>query len=252
MRKRHPRAGFSFVELQVAFVVFAISMAGLCPLVVMQSKHLKRIEGRFSHNNTYYLKPSNDAWARKLGTGASLLTSNPGGSAAAQVLVLDDGDSGFSTLGTGWNEVTSADSYGSDCHSIEPGDGSKTATWQFTGLAAGWYDVRVTWVEDDAQATDAPFEVFDGGDSKGAFTVNQQEAPTGDEIEGRPWQSLGIIPITSGILNLELKDSAAEKVVADGVRLVPVTNDVRISTVEKSQTSEETTVHVSVTVLVPQ
>ncbi len=252
MQRRHPRAGFSFVELQVAFIVFAISMAGLCPLVVMQSKHLKRIEGRFSHGNTYFLKPSNDAWARKLGSSASLLTSDPGGSVAAPVLVVDDGDTAFNTQGTGWQEVASADSYQDDCQTIDPGDGSKVATWQFTGLAAGWYDVRVTWLEDDEYSSTAPFEVFDGADSKGSYAVNQQAPPTGDEIDGRPWQSLGILAITSGVVNVELKNSAADKVVADSVRLIPVQNEVRISTVEKSQTSEEATVHVSVTVLVPQ
>src|SRR3972149_1390366 len=38
-----PRRGFSLLELQVAFVLFGIALAGLGPLVVMQSRQLQRL-----------------------------------------------------------------------------------------------------------------------------------------------------------------------------------------------------------------
>jgi prepilin-type N-terminal cleavage/methylation domain-containing protein len=75
-RPRAGRGGFSMLELQVALVVFGIALTGLGPLVVMHSRQLKKLEGRFSPGTTYYLIPASDLWARKLGASASLATSS--------------------------------------------------------------------------------------------------------------------------------------------------------------------------------
>ena len=45
---------------------------------------------------------------------------------------------------TGWVNYT-GDGYGGSLRFIGPGSGANTATWQFTGLAAGNYDVQLTW-----------------------------------------------------------------------------------------------------------
>ena len=71
MRKT-TRSGFSFLELQVALVLFGIALAGLGPLVVMQLKQIEKIERRFSDRTTHYLVPTTDPWARKLGAAASI------------------------------------------------------------------------------------------------------------------------------------------------------------------------------------
>ena len=245
------RRGFSLVELEVAFVVFAIAMSGLCPLVVMQSKHLGRIESRFSPNTVYYVKPSADLWARKLGAAAVVYSSDPGPSPTDPIGVIDDGDAGFSANGSDWTAATSTDSYLGDQYEIDSGDGSQLARWQFTGLQPGWYDVRVTWLPDETLASDAPFTVFDGSTEVGAVSVNQQEAPSGELFEDKPWESLGVFPISGNVINVELNDGADAKVVADAVRLVRIENDVRITSVQKSLNSEEVTAHVTVTVQVP-
>lgn len=77
MRKT-TRSGFSFLELQVALVLLGIALAGLGPLVHMQLKQLEKIEGRFSDRTTYYLVPTTDQWARKLGATASITKVNLG------------------------------------------------------------------------------------------------------------------------------------------------------------------------------
>jgi prepilin-type N-terminal cleavage/methylation domain-containing protein len=77
MRKT-TRNGFSFLELQVALVLFGIALTGLGPLLVMQLKQLEKIEGRFSDRTTYYLVPTSDEWARKLGAAASIKKIYPG------------------------------------------------------------------------------------------------------------------------------------------------------------------------------
>ena len=42
--RRNHRTGSTFIELQVALVVFSIAVAGLCPLVVMQSRLIRKLE----------------------------------------------------------------------------------------------------------------------------------------------------------------------------------------------------------------
>jgi hypothetical protein len=59
-------------------VVFGVALMGVCPLMVMYSKQLKNLQGRFNPQTTHYLVPSADPWARKLGAAASVATQDPG------------------------------------------------------------------------------------------------------------------------------------------------------------------------------
>jgi hypothetical protein len=77
-RHRLCRLGYSLLELQVAFVVLAIALAGLYPLVVIHLKQQRTLEQRLDPQTTYYLVPSTDAWARKLGCAALFRTQDPG------------------------------------------------------------------------------------------------------------------------------------------------------------------------------
>jgi hypothetical protein len=49
----------------------------------MHIKHLRRLASRFSPETTYYLAPSLDRWARKLGAAASISTIDPGSTTPA-------------------------------------------------------------------------------------------------------------------------------------------------------------------------
>jgi hypothetical protein len=69
-RKR--RGGFSILELQVALVVFGIALTGLCPLVVMQTRHVKNLQAMLNPQTVYYLVPSSDLWTGKLGAAATV------------------------------------------------------------------------------------------------------------------------------------------------------------------------------------
>ncbi len=101
--------GFSFLELQVAFVLLGIALAGLIPLVVMQSKHLKKLEARLDHEETHYLAPSTDEWARKLGVAASIELEDPGPLPSPLVTLIDDGDTGYSESGVNWHRYSSGE-----------------------------------------------------------------------------------------------------------------------------------------------
>ena len=246
------RTAYSLLELQVAFVVFGIALAGLGPLVVMHLKQLRKIEERTSDQTTYHLVPSPDPWARKLGAPAATETVDPGPPPAPPVTLIDNSDPGYSESGPDtWHDHTRPAINGS-LRCIDTGSGSNMATWEFTGLTPGWYDVLATWSERSIQATDAPYSVYDDLEFEGTFPMNQQLDPTGAVFQGRPWDSLGVFALESTTLRVELSDYANNsRVVADAVRIVRLKNDVQILSLEKSLISEEMTVHVSVTVGTP-
>ncbi len=80
------------LEVQIAFVLLGVGLAGMCPFVVMQLRQLRTLEARFvaytyvynsvgmatrtvQSNQIYYLVPWNNPWAQKLTTRGQLLTT---------------------------------------------------------------------------------------------------------------------------------------------------------------------------------
>ena len=103
---------------------------------------------------------------------------------------------------------------------------SGQATWTFTSLPAGYYDVYVTWSPQADAATGAQYVVKDNntpikpvGQSSIA-TVDQTIAPADDQAAGVFWHHLGVFHITSGTLNVQLGSSSSGLVLADAVQLV--------------------------------
>jgi type II secretory pathway pseudopilin PulG len=254
-RTMAPREGFSFMELQVAFLLLAIALAGLGPLVVMQSRQLRKLESRLDAQTTYYLVPSEYEWARKLGVPASIETEDPGPASSPPVTLIDDGDPGYSETDEApvdWATELRSNAFHGDTRRNDLGGAGDKATWEFTGLAPGWYEVWVTFSAEGHQASDACYTVYDGVAFEGTVLVDQGKAPSGAAFEGAPWESLGLFSIVSGTLRAELRAGAATgDVLADAVRIVPVRNVVQVTSQEKWLTSEEVTAHVSVTVLTP-
>jgi type II secretory pathway pseudopilin PulG len=252
-KKNGPRTGFSLLELEVAFVLLGIALAGLGPLVVMQSRQLKRLESRFRDQTTYYLAPSENRWARKLGASALIQTEDPG-SAPPPVTLIDNGDPGYREIDLGmvdWTSLSRPDAFQGTLRRQDGSGVGDRARWEFTDLEPGWYEVLVTYSAGPNQATNAPYGVYDGTTCEGTVPVDQSVAPSGATYLGVPWESLGLFSIYGEALHVELRDSADNDIVADAVRIVPVRNDVRVLSLEKSLTGEEATAHVSVILQVP-
>ena len=91
-RTRHSRGGYSLLEVQVAFAILGIGLAGLCPLVVMQLRQVRQLELRLQghvvqtsfltgqsqtmlQGNKYYIVPWTNPWAQKLSGSGQILTS---------------------------------------------------------------------------------------------------------------------------------------------------------------------------------
>lgn len=252
VRSRGPgRRGFSLLELQVAFIVFGIALTGLFPLVATYSKAMQSLERRVVPRVPCYLVPSTSPWARKLGACACLTTQAPGPRASPPTLLVDDGDAGFAA-GGGWLAQPEPGAYGGDYRAHPAGPTIETVTWQFGGLPAGWYEVQATWPEASDRATAASYSVFDGDSALGAYEVDQTSAPSGVVFGNRPWHVLATLPLGSGSARVELHSSAAGSVAADGVRLVPLQNEVRVVSLDRSLTSEEMTARVSINAEVPK
>ncbi len=132
--------------------------------------------------------------------------------------IVDNGDLAFSYVGT-WSDDTGG--YEGDFRTINTGSGSDAASWTFTGLEPGTYEVAISWVEAPDRATDSPWFVLDDGVGAGSTTVNQQNAPQADYvIGGRNFEIIfATVTITDTRLDVVLTANANGYVVADAVRI---------------------------------
>jgi prepilin-type N-terminal cleavage/methylation domain-containing protein len=174
----------------------------------------------------WYLEPSQDPWARKLGQSAAITSTDDGWPPAGQPqslapVTIHAGDPSPAYQETGdWDAQHQ--------HAAAAGGSADAATWTFSVPAAGWYRVQATWTESAALAGDAGYTiVYDGPASPASATANQQAAPdlppAAPADEGKPWHTLATAYFSrSGTsVSVSLQASASGPVVADGMRIVP-------------------------------
>jgi hypothetical protein len=131
--------------------------------------------------------------------------------------IIDDNNPGYSHT-AGWI-VYEGGGYLGDTSYIAAGVGANVATYTFTGLTPGMYQVSANWVPHPNRATNAPFTIKDGATPVGTVLVNQELAPNDFSDAGAFWEGLGTFTITGSTLVVELSDNANEYVLADGVRI---------------------------------
>ena len=138
--------------------------------------------------------------------------------------IIDDSDAGFSTTGE-WSTYTGNElinGYNADFTYSAAGTGSKTATWTFSGLIPGKYEVAITWHDREIyRASNASYTVYDNTTMLSSDQVSQLVAPTPDNIRGgEPFDIVfAEVDIDSDNLVLELSDEADNYVIADAVRI---------------------------------
>ena len=140
------------------------------------------------------------------------------------VAVLDDGDAGFTQTGfTPQSNSQVAAAYGADNHNMRGGTGS--ASWTFTGLADGEYQVAATWAHkynNKYNTLDAPFGIENGsGTVLASTTVNQKNPPSEFTDAGYSWDTLDTVNVTGGtlIVTLGAGTSSNKYTVADAIRI---------------------------------
>jgi len=138
--------------------------------------------------------------------------------------VVDDSQTaaqGFTKTGP-WTEWTGG-GYSNTSSTAPGGDGSTTATWTFTNLASGKYQVWANWVQAPNRATNSPFTVYDGATSRGSVLVDQSQAPSGVYSGPNSWKSLfENVTITNGTLTVKLTNAGVATsrfIIADAIRI---------------------------------
>jgi hypothetical protein len=139
---------------------------------------------------------------------------------APTIQIIDNGDAGYATVGS-WSNYAGP-GYSADIEYSAAGNGSDVASWTFTGLAAGSYEVSVTWKKNTNRASNAPFTIFDNNTQVGTtILINQKLMPIADHVEeGLNFQVVAAsVDINSGTLVVRLSDNANKYVIADAVRI---------------------------------
>jgi hypothetical protein len=168
-------------------------------------------------NKSFFLNlssPANAGLADAQGVGTIIFAPEPEGET-----IIDNGDAGYSRT-AGWTTVTNTLANGLDYDYAASGTGSARATWSFTGLVPGSYQVFARWVPFSNRATNATYTIRDGATLLGSAVVNQQLAPAGELSNGITWQSLGFFQTATGNLAVQLTNAANGFVIADAVRVV--------------------------------
>jgi hypothetical protein len=150
----------------------------------------------------------------------------------ADARIVDDKDAGFSTT-AGWTFFAGQGFRNSDQYAAA-GTGAAVASWTFTGLTPGQYQVSATWVPYPNRASNAPYTVRDGSTAVGQVTENQLVPPSDFSDVGVAWQNLGgPCFITGTTLTVQLSNNANGFVIADAIRVrqvgsLPATKEIEV------------------------
>ena len=133
--------------------------------------------------------------------------------------IHDNGNVGC-TLTTGWTR-TAGKGYAGDIHTAAKGTGGKSATWTFTNLPNGEYNIWGTWTAAGANATNAPFSFYNGSGTAMSVLKNQRVAPA-SLADGYKWTFLRKVVVNNGWVSVKLTNKANGTVVADAIRIVQI------------------------------
>jgi hypothetical protein len=167
---------------------------------------------------TYYLFAQLDSTGAVLETDeTNNVAQAPQQAVASGPVIVDNGQPGYSETGSGWADYPVG--YNGDLHYHAAGVGADTASWQVSGLTAGYYTVQATWNASSNHASNATYSIYDGGTLLRTVTVDQRSAPAGTTtVGGVVFQDLASVHVTSGTIRVVLSDAADGYVVADAVR----------------------------------
>lgn len=133
---------------------------------------------------------------------------------------VDDGDAAFSKNGFNWVQAGRDSDY-QVRSTANPGG---TATYEFTGLTPGFYDVSTFWTNLPDNAQIVEYTVFDGDHPTHWTLKNEFSSPTGfTDSNGVNWSRLGVIRTTGD--RLVVKVAGDGKLQADAMRIQRLVGD---------------------------
>lgn len=225
------RRGFSYLETQVAMVLFMMTISGVVPLAVIQTRQLSRVESRFEPGTTQYLNQPEGRWARKLGAPAILSDTPPAPAEPTEeawpILTVDDQDEGYREKNKSWNDwwhYSWSPAYGGDFTLNFPDDAKDTAIWEFKNLRPAKYTVLATYPTFAFANRSAKYVLFLNGKKEDDKKVDQTKPIKEPPVDGVPWKKLDTIKVETknATIRVELSDEDAKGYnVIDAIRLVP-------------------------------
>ena len=225
------RRGFSYLETQVAMVLFMMTVSGVIPLFAIQTRQISRVEGRFPAGTTQYLVQPEGRWAKKLGAPALLSDQPPepeeDDDEPFPILTVDDRDKGYAEKNRSWNDwyhYNWSHAYGSDFTLNYPDGVGDQATWRFKGVRPAKYEILVTYPRFAFANRDAEYVIFVNGEEEDDKKVDQRKPLKGPPVDGVNWKELKSITVTkkNSTVEVVLSDEDANGYnVIDAMRLVP-------------------------------
>ena len=241
------RAGFSLLEFEVALTLLGIGLVGLFPLVVMQSRAVHSIENRLSSHASYYLVASPSVWRESWEPRPNSARRRPRRRRRRRSCWSTTATTATaSRTATGRPRPTREPSRDNSASTRCKNGPPDTATWQFSGLAAGWFQFQTTWLASPGRSTRAVYTGYDGSTTLGTDAVNQQAAPSGTTFDGCAWQTLATLWLNGPTASVSLAASSDGSVAADAARLVPLLNSVQVLSLDRAINGQEVTVRVQV------
>lgn len=138
--------------------------------------------------------------------------------------IIDNGDAGYTTVGS-WNAFGSG--HGGDLDYNSSGSGTNKARWTFTGLTGGVaYLISWNWLAGSDRGTNVPWTIYDSDNTTvlKSGLQNQVRASNDFTDAGTGWRWAGEVSPTGTSLRFEITDNCNGLVVADAVRLQPLSD----------------------------
>ena len=232
MSRPRPRRGITLLEVQVALIVLGITLAGICPILIVQSKLLRKFESRPAGSKNLQvvlgqrmvdgvpyvtggatapvavLQPQPDNWVRRLGISATFAVSTGVQVYPATLTerTMDDGDAAFAGS---WTMGEASDAIGGSLRTLAAGQ-TGTATWTASSITPGRYRVMLAWNSSFPMADDASITI-----GTGSAGIRVKDMPL--TTDGA-WRDLGAFDLGSSV-QAQLSGSATGAVFADALRI---------------------------------
>ena len=225
-KRIHPslRRGSSYLEVQVAMVMLAISTAGLYSVSVVNTKQTAALMNRTFDSyadEDAAINAHPDEWARKLGVMAEMgevtLPAPAISSDFYFTKITDNSDSTGSTYfrdtsdSYGWTHWDVRTGYrGTARYHYQPSNVSEGSYMeqQITGIPAGTYEILVTYPAVAISDSAVQYEIFDGNTATPlAVSIVDHRLRCNDAVlDGHVWKLLRVLPINSGTLRIRISD----------------------------------------------
>ena len=238
---RH-RRGVSFLESQVAMVVMAISISGLAPLMVLNTRQAAELQHQIP-STPMYLTPET-GWKAKLGGAASI--SDEATLPVVEVLDIDDGDVGFRNRGMFWYLYTGRPSVHDADFRLFYRRGAAYGEYTLD-VTPGIYEVYASYSAYSFLSDAVRYRAYDDDAETLVVVIDQRQQPNDLVENGVSWKLLGAMTCESGTARVRV-DSLANRslTMADGIQLKPVLNTLTVDDLTKDRITNSVTARISV------